>query len=252
MTSSEWILLFIIATLGHVMALLWYVALKRNWAICQRTIYALPIKEAQIRRELKNSTHTPLHAVLLLFFLWMGFFRDSGALTAFLTLVATAVWAEIWHYSSHRAMHLQKLHWIHVEHHRSHLNTPFTAISFSFWEKLIFDLGLLIPLALANLILPVNFGGIALWYIGYLIINSFSHANFEFRGPGYTRVFGAVLTTTTYHSLHHSRYTGNYGLGTRILDRMFGTEWPDYLQVYERVAEKHDPLKGLRERVEKA
>ena len=87
MTSSEWILLFIIATLGHVMALLWYVALKRNWAICQRTICALPIKEAQIRRELKNSIHTPLHAVLLLLFLWMGFFRDSGVLTAFLTLI---------------------------------------------------------------------------------------------------------------------------------------------------------------------
>ena len=43
---------------------------------------------------------------------------------------------------------------------------------------------------------------------------------------------GKMLTTTTYHSLHHSRYTGNYGLGTRVLDRIFGTEWEDYERLY--------------------
>ena len=47
-----------------------------------------------------------------------------------------------------------------------------------------------------------------------------------------------MLTTTTYHSLHHSRYTGNYGLGTRVLDRIFGTEWEDYERLYDRISRR--------------
>ena len=141
------------------------------------------------------------------------------------------------------------VHWIHVEHHRSHLNSWLTAISFSFTEKLVFDLGLLAVLAVIDRLLPLNFYGVAGWYIGYLIINSFSHANFEFRPENYNRCLGKVLTTTTYHSLHHSRYTGNYGLGTRVLDRIFGTEWEDYERLYDRVSTEREPLKKLRERV---
>lgn len=249
MTTAHWVFLFIIATLGHAMAFFWYIGLHRDWAICKRTIYALPIKEKQLKREIKNSIHTPIHAVLLLVCLALGFFQETGTVSLIITFLATIVWAEIWHYGSHRAMHLKSLHWIHVEHHRSHVNSPFTAISFSFVEKLVFDIGMLLPFAIANFFIPVNFFGIALWYVGYLAINSFAHANFEFRGAGYNRHVGTVLTTTTYHSLHHSRYTGNYGLGTRFLDRLFGTEWEDYEDVYRQVTAEEHPLSALRERV---
>ncbi len=136
-----------------------------------------------------------------------------------------------------------------MEHHKSHLNSWFTAISFSFSEKLIFDIGLLVPLALLDrFVIGLNFYGVAGWYIGYLVINSFSHANFELKSTGYNRWLGRLLTSTTYHSLHHSRYTGNYGLGTRVLDRAFGTEWEDYEQVFDRVARDRKPLTKLRER----
>jgi sterol desaturase/sphingolipid hydroxylase (fatty acid hydroxylase superfamily) len=241
--------LLLIATLGHAMAFFWYAALKRQWPICRRTIYALPINERQIRREFVNSLHTPVHAVILAGFLALGFFQNTSWLSFFVSLVATAILAEIWHYASHRAFHLGALHWIHAEHHKSHLNTPFTAISFAFSEKLIFDLGLLAPLALADSLVGVNFFGIAGWYVGYLVINSFAHANFEMRPKNYNRLLGKVLTTTTYHSLHHSRYTGNYGLGTRFLDRLCGTEWEDYERLYERVCSDR-PLNRLREKVE--
>ena len=100
-----------------------------------------------------------------------------------------------------------------MEHHKSRLNSPFTAISFSFTEKLVFDLGLLAPLALVDAFLSLNAYGVAAWYIGYLVINSFSHANFELKSKDYNRWLGKLLTSHTYHSLHHSRYTGNYGLG---------------------------------------
>lgn len=250
MTQNEIATLLVIATLGHVMAAIWYLAYRREWTVCRKKIYALKISDKQLRRELINSIHTPIHAVILAGFLALGFFANRTAMGFLATLATAFVWAEIWHYVSHRAMHWQPLHWIHAEHHKSHVNSPFTAISFSFLEKLIFDLGYLGALAGLDSFISLNFYGIAGWYVGYLIVNSFSHANFEFRPHGYNAMIGKVLTTTTYHSLHHSRYTGNYGLATRALDQLFRTEWPDYEKLYKRVTGEGPPLTGLRERVE--
>jgi sterol desaturase/sphingolipid hydroxylase (fatty acid hydroxylase superfamily) len=249
---AEIIVLLIIAALGHAMALVWYIAAKNKWKMCERTIYDLPFKPEQIKRELKNSIHAPIHAVLLAMCLAFGFFKNTSLLSFVLSLVGTTVWAEIWHYASHRAFHLSALHWIHAEHHKSHLNSPFTAISFAFSEKLIFDLGLLAPLAAVDSVCSMNFFGIAGWYIAYLVINSFSHANFELKSRNYIRELGWILTSTTYHSLHHSRYTGNYGLGTRFLDKLLKTEWEDYERLYDRISHDQKPLTKLRERVEAA
>jgi Delta7-sterol 5-desaturase len=249
MTLAHWIILFVVATLGHLMAFFWYQAKKHDWRICQRTIYDLPSNKRQTTRELKNSIHTPLHAVLLGVCLAAGLFQNTSVTSFWLTALGMTIWAEIWHYFSHRAFHMKSLHWIHAEHHKSRLNTPFTAISFSFTEKLIFDLGLLVPFALIDQLVSVNFFGIAAWFIGYLIINSFSHANFEFRATGYNKHVGKVLTTTTYHALHHSRYVGNFGLGTRVLDRLFGTEWDDYEALYSKVNADREPLSTLKEKV---
>jgi Delta7-sterol 5-desaturase len=250
MTTPEIVLLIIIATLGHAMALLWYLAVTRRWKICERTIYAVPISSAQIKRELKNSLHAPIHAVLLAAFLYLGFFKSTGWLSFLYSLVTATIWAEIWHYGSHRAFHIRRLHWIHREHHKSHLNSWLTAISFSFSEKLIFDLGFLGVLAVLDHWFGLNVFGIATWYIGYLVINSFSHGNFELKSQHYNRWLGKAITSTTYHSLHHSRYTGNYGLGTRVLDRVFRTEWEDYERLYDRVSTEKRPLKRLSEKVQ--
>ena len=242
-------MLVVVALLGHTMALFWYLADRRNARLCRKTIYDVPLPRGQARRELINSVHTPIHAVTLAVFLYFGFFRNTGVLSFALSLLATTIWAEIWHYFSHRAMHLKSLHWIHKEHHKSHLNSPFTAISFSFSEKLIFNLGLIGAMALLDLAVSLSFFGVAGWYVGYLIINSYSHANFEFKSESYLDFAGKFLASTTYHSLHHSRYVNNYGLGTRFLDRWLGTEWADYENLYARVVVDGVPLKTLSEKV---
>jgi Delta7-sterol 5-desaturase len=247
-TVPEIAVLILIATLGHAMALVWYLAVRNQWEISKRLIYDLPINDKQIRRELRNSLHAPIHAVILAGFLALGFFQNTSIASFFISALATFVWAEIWHYVSHRAFHLKALHWIHAEHHKSHLNSPLTAISFSFSEKLIFDLGILGLLAAIDLVYSLSFFGIAAWYVGYLLVNSFAHANFELRPRDYNRWLGKVMTSTTYHSLHHSRYTGNYGLGTRVLDRMCKTEWEDYERLYDRIS-GDKPLTRLRETV---
>ena len=210
--------------------------------------YDLPIDPQQIKREMRNSLHAPIHAVILAAFLYLGFFKDTSFASFFYSALLTTIWAEVWHYGSHRAFHLRALHWIHLEHHKSRLNSFLTAISFSFTEKLVFDIGLLGALAIVDYFFALNAFGIAAWYIGYLVINSFSHANFELKSTDYNRWLGKVLTSTTYHSLHHSRYTGNYGLGTRVLDRLFKTEWDDYEQLYDRISRERRPLGKLRER----
>ena len=64
MSTAEILSLLVIATLGHVMAGIWYAAYKGNWSICDRRIYDVPIQDEQLRRELKNSLHTPIHAVI--------------------------------------------------------------------------------------------------------------------------------------------------------------------------------------------
>jgi Delta7-sterol 5-desaturase len=247
-TSSQIAVLLLIAVLGHAMALVWYLAARMKLRICARTIYDLPISAKQIRRELRNSVHAPIHAVILAAFVYCGFFTSTGWASFAGSLIVTFLWAEIWHYGTHRAFHLPALHWVHVEHHRSHVNSWLTAISFSFSEKLIFDVGLLGVLALADCVVSLNLYGIATWYAGYLVVNSFSHANFELKSKDYNRWAGKVLTSTTYHSLHHARYVNNFGLATRFLDRVFNTEWDDYEPVYERVSGQSRPLCKLRER----
>ncbi|MFN0219774.1 MAG: sterol desaturase family protein [Hyphomicrobium sp.] len=249
MSAGEIAALLVVAMLGHVMAGIWYVAYKNEWKLCEKKIYDIRISDKQLRRELLNSIHTPIHAVILAAFLAAGCFSERSWAGFLATLVLAFVWAEIWHYLSHRAMHLKFLHWIHAEHHKSHINSPFTAISFSFTEKLIFDLGYVGGLALVDSVISLNFYGIVTWFVGYLMVNSFGHANFEFRSENYNAAFGKVLTTSAYHSLHHSRYTGNYGLATRILDKIFATEWTDYERLYARVTGEGPPLRTLQERV---
>lgn len=250
MTAAETAILCLIAVIGHLMALFWLCVEDYDVDLSRDRIYDLPIKDPQVRRELKNSLHTPLHALMLLAALLAGQFEARSVGSFLLTALLMTIWAEIWHYGSHRAFHLKSLHWIHAEHHRSRLSSPFTALSFSFPEKLIFDIGMIGGMAILGLLLELNFFGVAGWFVGYLIINSYGHANYEIRGETFMKLKGTILTSTVYHALHHSRYTGNYGLATRIPDRIFGTEWADSVAAFDRVVVQKSPLKALRETVD--
>jgi sterol desaturase/sphingolipid hydroxylase (fatty acid hydroxylase superfamily) len=36
------------------------------------------------------------------------------------------------------------------------------------------------------------------------------------------------INTSTFHNMHHSQFSGNYGLMFRLWDRLLGTELPGY------------------------
>src|SRR6185295_18521970 len=94
MTPRQLVLLLVIAVLGHVMALVWYLAGKYKWSIAARTIYDLPISKEQIRREFLNSLHAPIHAVMIAPLLYFGFFANTTWLSFVLSGIGATVWAE--------------------------------------------------------------------------------------------------------------------------------------------------------------
>jgi lathosterol oxidase len=248
--TPEGLTLLVVATLGHVMAFGWFLAEKSSVGRCRRTIYALPISAHQLTRELKNSLCAPIHAALLFLCLASGLFRGTGLMSYLVSLLATAVVAEVWHYFSHRALHTRALLWIHREHHKSLLSSPFTALSSSVTEKLIFSLGILGILSAGDHFVDFSFYGVATWYLLYIVINSYAHANFEIKPRSFLATKGRFFTSTTYHSLHHARYVNNYGLGTRFLDRLFGTEWQDYERVFDQVSGQGRPLTRYKDRLD--
>ena len=79
-TNAQIVMLVVVALLGHTMALFWYLADRRNARLCRKRIYDVPLPEGQLRRELLNSVHTPIHAVTLAVFLYYGFFRNTSVL----------------------------------------------------------------------------------------------------------------------------------------------------------------------------
>ena len=217
-----------------------------------KKIYNVEATEEQLKHELENSFLTsPLHASLLWLALFSGLLVDHQTtwVNFLYTFAIVFVWTEIWHYFSHRAMHTKALLFIHREHHKSKVTNPLSSISFSFLEKLIFSVGIIVPVSLLSAVIPVSFYGIYAYYIFYFITNVLGHSNMEIRDPQYANSWmGKVLNTPTFHAMHHARYVKNYGLITSTLDRLFNTMWEDYDQVQSRAASEQ-PLTKLSERL---
>jgi Delta7-sterol 5-desaturase len=243
MTKPLILSIIVIALCGYLMA-----AFEVFWAKSTRNdarIYQSEISRPQVMREALNSLYSPVHAAFLAGVASQGFFPDRSVAGFLTALLMTYVWAEIWHYASHRAFHTKALYWIHREHHKSRINGPLTSISFSFLEKVIFDIGMFGPLMLVDRLFALNIYGIATWFLAYIILNAIGHRNYEFRKAGFITSSGRLMTSTVFHALHHGRFVGNYGLGTRVLDRLFGTEWSDYEDVYTRVVAERRPMEHL-------
>jgi len=135
-----------------------------------------------------------------------------------------------WFYGWHRLLHHPKLfRHVHVVHHRSIDVNPFTSYSFHAVEAVV--LGAWIVPAVVFLPIPMAALG-ALQVIG-LGNNVMAHLGYEFFPAWLVRVPLLRWTNTaTFHSLHHTRSRGNFGLHTRLWDRLFGTEIADYEQVF--------------------
>lgn len=216
-----------------------------------RPIYDVSATKAQRLRELHNAiVTTPVHALLLGGFLVVGILRPGteGPVSILLTFAITFIWTELWHYGSHVALHTRALHFIHREHHRSHVTNPWSSVSFSFLEKFIFSFGIIGFMSILSHFMNISVYGIAAYYLLYFFTNTLGHGNVEIRKPGYSNTFlGRIFNTPAYHAIHHARYVKNYGLLTPILDNLYGTCWEDSNAIQERAA-RGRPLESLKER----
>jgi sterol desaturase/sphingolipid hydroxylase (fatty acid hydroxylase superfamily) len=109
-------------------------------------VYRLAIRRKQVLSEIRAGVLVIVTDGTIVFFsLMFGIVtlqtNPGPAITAFSFLTAF-LWAEIWFYAIHRALHNRRLYWIHRQHHVAKVSNPLTAISFSVIERLIFVGGL--------------------------------------------------------------------------------------------------------------
>jgi sterol desaturase/sphingolipid hydroxylase (fatty acid hydroxylase superfamily) len=153
----------------------------------------------------------------------LGGWGLAGATAALLGLIA---FNDLWFYAVHRLLHTRWLYKrVHAVHHRSVDVNPLTSYSFHGIEALLIT-AWLIPVAwLVPLPLPLL---MAAQGVG-LANNVMAHLGYELLPSWWIRAPLLRWTNTaTFHALHHERFKGNYGLFTRVWDRLFGTELDGY------------------------
>lgn len=212
-------------------------------------IFALPLKRRQLRTELLgNVLFLVVFVPAITGVLASGAIRFASSwLAEVLTFGVSWTAFVVFYYFFHRAMHAKRLFWMHRWHHESLVTTPLTGLSMHPVEAIGWSVGLLAPgLLLAQLDLLGVWGWLA-FFGAHFSGNIIGHANAELFPMNASKPASLVSNAITYHSLHHARFDGHYGFANAIMDRLFGTEWPDWIALVERV-KSGEALKSLRER----
>ena len=160
---------------------------------------------------------------------------DDGEVPVWVTFAWTAAglaFNDLWFYSWHRLMHRPlPFRWIHAVHHKSVDVNPFTSYAFHAAEAVILGIWI-VPVAV---LLPLPLSALGLLQVIGLLNNVMSHLGYELLPRWLLRVPLLRWTNTaTFHSLHHTRLQGNFGLHSRFWDRLFGTELPEYEETFRR------------------
>ena len=153
----------------------------------------------------------------------------GGAIGAFVGLI---LFNDLWFYSVHRLLHSPFLYkHIHSVHHRSIDVNPFSSYSFHLIEAIlvtgwVLPAAMFIPFPLPVLMFTQGVG---------LANNLMAHLGYELLPRWWVDV--PILrwsNSATFHSMHHVRFKGNYGLFLRVWDRLFGTELDQYEETFAR------------------
>lgn len=106
---------------------------------------------------------------------------------------------------------------------------PLSSYSFHFAEAFVLSAWFII----AAMFVPLYLPALALLQLVGLGNNLMSHLGYELFPKWLVRVPVLRLTnTSTFHNLHHIKLNGNYGLHSRVWDRVFGTEVEGYERAF--------------------
>ncbi len=174
-------------------------------------IYAAP---AAIVLEMWKAGGTALYAGPISTLSGFGYLLISGLIYLFVQ--------DTYFYWTHRLMHHKRWFTLtHAGHHKSVQPTPWASFSFDPLEALIS--AWLLPVM--ALFIPLHVG-MALGLLMLMTINAvFNHAGWEVYPDKWVKGrFGKIMITASHHNLHHTKFTGNYGLYFRFWDLVMGTD----------------------------
>jgi Delta7-sterol 5-desaturase len=205
----------------------------------------------QISREILNSViamaASGLLSCILIYMATKGHtkiyldIKEHSIWFALLGVPALLLLNDTWFYWVHRFLHHPSVYrFVHVEHHRSIVVNPFTSYSFHALEPVLLTLWV-IPVAF---IFPIYAPVLGLVQVYGIYENIKSHLGYELFPKWFHRSPLRVLTTSTYHALHHTKYQGNYGLHFRFWDRLMGTELPQYKATFDEVVARRTGHNG--------
>jgi sterol desaturase/sphingolipid hydroxylase (fatty acid hydroxylase superfamily) len=185
-------------------------------------------------------------AIFLAFFVNIANLQVDIDLKSIIFVVVIAIFVnEFVFYAFHRLFHTHRFYFLHAQHHTARISDPFTSFSFSLVEHIAILPSSALFIAALSYVFPVSLLSILSVAVVNEALASYGHWNVEIWRVGFTKsLLGKMLMTPTYHSMHHARFNGNYGLYTRIPDRIFGTEWADYPALHDRTA-SGSPLPSL-------
>ncbi len=157
---------------------------------------------------------------------------DAGWAYFVFSIILWTVGLDTYFYWTHRFMHLKRFYRVfHLEHHRSHNPTPFTAYSFAPSEAVLVYL----YTAIFYFFIPMHVTAVLIAMVIQMVRNALAHCGYEVFPRGWTRhpILG-IFTTVTHHDLHHEKGGYNFGFYFTFWDKVMGTEHPEYHQRFDR------------------
>lgn len=213
-------------------------AAERYWMPRGRKIFDVPTRPEQLAHELRGTVLFHFHFIpCLALLLLSGILNYSNSWTAEILSFAIPWYGfQFYYYWLHRLMHLKPFYWMHKWHHASMVTSPMTGFSMHPAESVGWILGMLGPALLLSQVGLLGFWG----YLSFLSFmwfgNIVGHANVEYMAFPATRLSSMLVSNPiSYHCLHHARFLGHYGFGCSTMDFFFKTEFPDWMEIQDKV-----------------
>lgn len=226
-----------------VYVVVWKLLKKRlqNWRIQLKE----RVDAKQIKIELLNSLFTFMISTLFVSVIYllktMGYtkiYTDINQYPKFFAYGGPFIFLvldDTWFYWMHRLLHHPRIFkYIHITHHKSIDVNPFTSLSFHWAETLLLTIWI-VPVSMVFPMYLPAFGILQIWG---LVNNIKSHLGYEFFPSWWNKSIGKLMTSSTHHNMHHSKFNGNYGVHFRIWDTLLGTEFNDYEKTFDEIQER--------------
>ena len=213
--------------------------------IKDRFIFSNKTKKKQLMFEFKNSMSSLVIGFLGFYVLYLLNQSDLtfsysgvdkyGYVYFVLSFFIVQFCHEVYFYFTHKLMHTKALFKYHAIHHKSIKPTPLASYSFHPVEASVHALFFV----LAGVLLPVHELMVPLFYVFSHYINMWGHMGVEFWIDNIDdRKVWKELNTPTHHFQHHLNPDSNFSIYYNTLDRIYGTNNPNYNDFYNGIKSK--------------